>query len=244
MGMTDTFRPIEYYRERLRDGGTRPLSYEDEPQRLAGQNMRLVFNRLGHDDELSGGGLIGLVEASRRFDASRGSKFTTYASYWIRQASRRWGEAPNKPVHIPEHIFAMLSFMGPPTKEQKDMLDSAKAVLDANVLSIDRRLDDRRHSDGWNPLIPTVRDPEPIEAETALSTARGRLREEFPKYASVIDRLFPEGPRAIPETCVSIARDAGVTTQAVHQWRDRGFRYLRRYLRNTYNPLRGGRTRW
>ena len=37
-------------------------------------------------DELVAQGNLGLLEAARRFDPTRGTKFTTYASWWIRKA--------------------------------------------------------------------------------------------------------------------------------------------------------------
>lgn len=49
--------------------------------------------------------MIGLMEAARRFDPDRGFQFSTYASYWIRNACQRYGLEWGLPLHVPTHFF-------------------------------------------------------------------------------------------------------------------------------------------
>lgn len=61
------------------------------------RGWRLPFEDLVHE------GILGLLEAVRRFDPTRGTRFSTYAAWWIRKhilAARQRAEAP---VRIPDH---------------------------------------------------------------------------------------------------------------------------------------------
>ena len=53
-------------------------------------------------DELVSEGNLGLVEASRLFEPSRGVRFTTYAIYWIRRGILRALANHHLVVHVPE----------------------------------------------------------------------------------------------------------------------------------------------
>ena len=48
-------------------------------------------------------GNIGLIHALKKFDPSKGFRFSTYASYWIDQAVRRSIEEQSKTIRIPPH---------------------------------------------------------------------------------------------------------------------------------------------
>lgn len=54
-------------------------------------------------DELVAAGNLGLVQAARRFDASRGVKFITYADWWIRKSILEALENQLGPVRLPRH---------------------------------------------------------------------------------------------------------------------------------------------
>lgn len=54
-------------------------------------------------DELVSEGNLGLIRAAEKFDPSRGTRFITYARYWILQALGRFSEQSGLPVRIPEH---------------------------------------------------------------------------------------------------------------------------------------------
>jgi RNA polymerase sigma factor (sigma-70 family) len=49
-------------------------------------------------------GVLGLMEAARRFDPERGYQFSTYATYWIRQACDRLGPDAALAIRLPAHI--------------------------------------------------------------------------------------------------------------------------------------------
>lgn len=54
-----------------------------------------------HDDVFSMG-VVGLLKACRRFDASRGAAFSTYASYWIRESIIRHLKKEQPFIRVPE----------------------------------------------------------------------------------------------------------------------------------------------
>ena len=80
--------------EEERDLATRVQSGDEEAfQKLIESNLRFVvavakkYARSGYPlHELINEGNLGLIEAASRFDPSRGVRFITYASWWVRQA--------------------------------------------------------------------------------------------------------------------------------------------------------------
>jgi RNA polymerase sigma factor (sigma-70 family) len=64
------------------------------------------FLKLGIDPEDLGQiALVGLIEAARRFEPTRGTAFSTYAYFWIRQACHRHARAQMTALHIPLWLF-------------------------------------------------------------------------------------------------------------------------------------------
>ena len=49
-------------------------------------------------------GILGLIRAAEKFDWRRGFKFSTYATYWIRQAIQRGIENKARAIRIPIHV--------------------------------------------------------------------------------------------------------------------------------------------
>jgi RNA polymerase primary sigma factor len=56
------------------------------------------------DDDLYQNGVIGLMRAIEKFDASRGTKFSTYATNWIKQALQRADANESTLIRIPVHV--------------------------------------------------------------------------------------------------------------------------------------------
>ncbi len=91
---------------------------EEAKQKLVEANMRLVMNIAKHYrnalvpfEDLVQEGAIGLMNAVERYDPSKGYRFSTYATHWIRQAIGRAIDNKAKTVRIPAHVAEQLRRM-------------------------------------------------------------------------------------------------------------------------------------
>jgi RNA polymerase primary sigma factor len=84
--------------------------------RMVQSNLRLVvsiaknYQGYGLDlPDLIQEGALGLMTAAKRFDGSRGFKFSTYATWWIRQGCQRAVQNQGRTIRIPVHLQAQVS---------------------------------------------------------------------------------------------------------------------------------------
>ena len=80
-------------------------------EQLINSNLRLVISNArkyqGHELallDLIQEGIFGLIRASEKFDWRRGYKFSTYATFWIRQAIQRALDNRARTIRIPVHL--------------------------------------------------------------------------------------------------------------------------------------------
>jgi len=80
-------------------------------ERMINSNLRLVISIAkryqGHDVpllDLVQDGVIGLNRAVEKFDWRRGFKFSTYATWWIRQACQRAIASQSRTIRVPSHV--------------------------------------------------------------------------------------------------------------------------------------------
>ncbi|MFC1739446.1 RNA polymerase sigma factor RpoD/SigA [Planctomycetota bacterium] len=85
-------------------------------EQLVRSNLRLVVNiaKKYADRGIPLGDLIeegnlGLIKAVDYFDPSRGTRFSTYAAWWIKQSIRRALLSSVNPVHIPTYMVALMN---------------------------------------------------------------------------------------------------------------------------------------
>jgi len=80
-------------------------------ERMINSNLRLVVSVAkryqGHELPLSDliqEGMLGLIRAAEKFDYRKGFKFSTYATFWIRQAIQRGLANKARTIRVPVHI--------------------------------------------------------------------------------------------------------------------------------------------
>ena len=80
-------------------------------EQLVNSNLRLVISNArkyqGHELpllDLIQEGIFGLIRAAEKFDWRRGYKFSTYATFWIRQAIQRALDNRARTIRIPVHL--------------------------------------------------------------------------------------------------------------------------------------------
>lgn len=88
------------------------VSYRQVRDRMAAANLKLVFHLAkkylysGEPlDDLTQAGNIGLLKAVERYDWRRGYRFTTYATWWIRQQIGRHVADNGRTIRIPVHVY-------------------------------------------------------------------------------------------------------------------------------------------
>ena len=243
-----------FARERLAKGGLAPKkraelqsSVEDgmaAREHLITANSRLVISvakkYIGRGVpflDLIQEGNIGLIRAAKKFDYHRGHKFSTYATWWIRQAVTRaiadQGRTIRVPVHMGDQINKMLRVShqltqdlgrDPTTEELGDALNvTAKKV--ESIIQIARRplsLETPTDEEDDSVLGDFIQDedsPEPVEIAT-----HNLLREQI---AEVLNGLPPREVRILQlryglldgesYTLEEVGKKMGVTRERVRQ---------------------------
>lgn len=97
--------------------------------RMIQANLRLVVSVAKHFrnrglpmEDLINEGNVGLVNAVDRFDPDVGSRFSTYASYWIDQAIRRALQNAGQIIHIPAYLMEHIGHIKLAQRELEERL--------------------------------------------------------------------------------------------------------------------------
>lgn len=132
-------------------------------------------------EDLFSSGMIGLVVAAKKFDISKGNRFTTYCYYWIMQKIQRCVENNGSVIRLPAHIGNVIrkiekaddrSLLGLVELTGKTIgnVKNALGAMDLDILSIDNRGEDNDYSfhdvvvdDSSDPLFDNLLEKEKKE---------------------------------------------------------------------------------
>ncbi len=124
--MQMTFETPESLHKRVRSIRERNAAYEQAMRDLSGGNLRLVVsiakkyrNRGLSFLDLIQEGNTGLMRAVDKYEYRRGYKFSTYATWWIRQAITRAIADQARTIRIPVHMIETMSRL---RKVSKDLV--------------------------------------------------------------------------------------------------------------------------
>jgi RNA polymerase sigma factor (sigma-70 family) len=123
---------------------------ENDPQareQLVRSNLRLVVNiakRYAHRGmglgDLIEEGNLGLIKAVDYFDPNRGTRFSTYAAWWIKQSIKRSLLNNVRPVHVPTYMIALINQWRHISAELESKLGKTPGVEDmADVMQLPPR---------------------------------------------------------------------------------------------------------
>jgi RNA polymerase primary sigma factor len=143
----DSLEPAPRLKRRIDQVRLHFAEYEEAKRQLSSGNLRLVVsiakkyrNRGLSFLDLIQEGNTGLMKAVEKYEYRRGYKFSTYATWWIRQAITRSIADQARTIRIPVHMIETMSKLRNVTKklvQQKGREPSVEEVAEATGISVD-----------------------------------------------------------------------------------------------------------
>ena len=234
---------------------------EDAKNELINANLRLVVNIAKHYVgrgmlflDLIQEGNLGLMKAVDKFDYTKGFKFSTYATWWIRQAITRAIADQARTIRIPVHMVETINKM---TRIQRQLIQELGREPTADEISeaMGGELPPKRIREIQRIALEPVSLETPIgeeddshlgdfiedkESESPVEfTTRQLLKEEL---YSILTELSDREERVIrlryglddnrPRTLEEVGKEFGVTRERIRQIEAKAIKKLRHPTRS------------